>query len=253
MADDPPERRPEADVAGAGDGVSERMGMFVRFSLLGLIVGAVAVLAQRYPAALESPDTLAYLVFLGVILLALLFGGGLGVRMTARQAVLNLSLFAAIFVGLVLVYDNRSDLRQTALRAVSALQPGHAVMLSEREAVLTRGRGGHFTAHADINGERVHMLVDTGSTDVALPFNEARRLGIEVDALVFDRPVMTANGRAYVASVLLDQVRIGGIALHRVQASVAEPGRLGGALLGMSFLSRLSEFSFRGDKLILRE
>jgi predicted aspartyl protease len=37
-----------------------------------------------------------------------------------------------------------------------------------------------------------------------------------------------------------------------VQAAVAHPGRLKIGLLGMSFLDKLSETSFRGDTLILR-
>ncbi len=60
-------------------------------------------------------------------------------------------------------------------------------------------------------------------------------------------------GSARVAPVLLHRVRIGGIELRDVQAAVAEPGRLQGTLLGMSFLARLSRLEIRSGRLVLHD
>lgn len=150
-------------------------------------------------------------------------------------------------------FSHQDSLRETALTALSGLRPGAPIALSAQTAVLTRERGGHFTTLVTINQQNVRMLVDTGSSDVALPFEDAERLGVPVERLTFSRPVMTANGQAMVAPVTLPEVQVGPITLQDVRASVAEPGRLGSALLGMSFLGQLSEVSIRGEKLILKE
>ena len=234
------------------------MALIWKLGFIVLLCFGAFELDRRYPGVLENPDAIVSLVLLAVIVSALLFSNGPrrapDPRAERRRAAaLNVSVWLGIFAGLGLVYDNRDSLHQSALRALSALQPGMPVSLSEDETVLTRSHSGHFTAFASINGHQVTMLVDTGATDVALPYKEAARVGVNVERLRFDRPVMTANGEAKVAAARLDQVRVGSIVLRNVNASVAEPGKLGGALLGMSFLSRLREFTFRGDKLILKQ
>lgn len=220
-----------------------------------VILGAAAglyALHAAYPWVLTDSDNLLHLTFLGAILGALLFSGG-GPRLSGlRRTIGTFAIWGALLAVLVVGYENRDTLRLTALKALSGLNPGQPVTVSQSETVLTRARSGHFLAVARVNGERVQMLVDTGASDVALPYAEARRIGIDMTALSFTRPVLTANGRALVAPVLLDEVEIGGARFYNVRGSVAEPGRLPSALLGMSFLSRLSEFTFRGDKLIMR-
>lgn len=212
---------------------------------------AVYALHKSHPWVLEDGDNVAAFTYLSILLGALLWGGAVSMG-GMRKAVLHLSLWAVVIAGLAIGYENRDALRLSALRALAVAAPGEAVEIAPGETVLTRARSGHFIANARVNGERVRMLVDTGATDVALPYDEARRIGVDVAALRFDRPVLTANGRAVVASVLLDEVEVGGVRFYNVRGSVAEPGRLPSALLGMSFLNRLTEFSFRGDQLILR-
>lgn len=169
-----------------------------------------------------------------------------------KMLTVNLTLWCLVSFGFALAYANRAEIKETALVTLSALKPGEPIALSKVETVLTRDGYGHFTAMAKVNGEAVRMLIDTGSSDVALPYEEALRLGVDVDALRFTRAVMTANGQAMVAPVTLPEITVGAITLHNVAASVAEPGRLGSPLLGMSFLGQLREVSIRGDQLRLK-
>ena len=68
----------------------------------------------------------------------------------------------------------------------------------------------------------------------------------------YDVPVDTAGGRTKAAGVVLDNIIIGGIVERHVPALVSPPGMLRTSLLGMSFLSRLQAFEFRGDRLLMR-
>lgn len=112
---------------------------------------------------------------------------------------------------------------------------------------------GHYNSDIEINGRSIHATVDTGASMVALSYEDATRSGIHVSAADFIHPVHTANGSARVAPVLLERVRIGGIELRDVPAAVAEPGRLQGTLLGMSFLGRLSRLEIRSGRLVLHD
>ncbi|MEO1292208.1 MAG: TIGR02281 family clan AA aspartic protease [Pseudomonadota bacterium] len=233
--------------------VIARAAILILAMLAGTAAMTLVLDGTRLEALWQSLDGHAVALLITTSLLAgpMLFG-----RRPAAQISIGREAATSLMLGMLVLggswaYAERAELRQTALRAISALQPGYPVTLSERETVLTRERSGHFTAIALVDGVPVHMLVDTGSTDIALPFDEARRIGIDVDALEFDRAVITANGRASVAAVELTTVSVGAITLHNVKASVAQPGRLAGALLGMSFLNRLDEFRFRGDTLSL--
>ena len=106
------------------------------------------------------------------------------------------------------------------------------------KALLAADSSGHFFADAIVNGLPVRFIVDTGATFIALPQREAERLGINYRAGRASH-TRTANGVVEVYVVKLDSVRIGGIDLHNVDATVhAGPG-LDQALLGMSFLNRV--------------
>src|SRR6266850_533735 len=114
-----------------------------------------------------------------------------------------------------------------------------AAMASDRgKAVLAADSRGHFLADATVNGLPVRFVVDTGATFIALPQRDAERLGIDYRAGQLGQ-TRTANGVAQVYVVKLDAVRIGGIELHNVDATVHVGAGLDQALLGMSFLNRV--------------
>ena len=100
--------------------------------------------------------------------------------------------------------------------------------------------GGHFYATATINDKGpTRFLVDTGASMVTLSEGDAKRLGLNYQQ---GEPVImqTANGLAKAYRVKIDNIRVGNITLHNVDAIVAESGKLSIGLLGMSFLNRVS-------------
>src|SRR5262245_19852062 len=122
-----------------------------------------------------------------------------------------------------------------------------------RTVELRAGAHGHYHADALINGRRIDVLVDTGASQVALTFEDARRAGIHVGERDFNQLVRTANGVARVAPITLERVSIGDISVRDVPAWVSAPGMLATSLLGMSFLKRLKRLDMRGGTLILQD
>lgn len=114
------------------------------------------------------------------------------------------------------------------------------------QVVLRRDRAGHFTAQGSINGVAVGFLVDTGATDVAVPQDLARSLGLEFGPEV---TVMTAAGPVPAWMTRIEEVRIGGLALENVRGTITR-GPFREVLLGMSFL-RHFRMTQQGDELII--
>lgn len=114
---------------------------------------------------------------------------------------------------------------------------------------LTADAHGQFSAQVQINGVDATFLVDTGASVVTLPSSLARRANIDLERAT---PIIisTANGRAHAHRVLLNTVKLGGLAAHLVEAVVIEDAKLPYALLGMSFLKRMVMHR-DGDSLIL--
>ena len=122
-----------------------------------------------------------------------------------------------------------------------------------RKVVLSANDYGHFHAVAQIKGQQVEFMTDTGATYVALSYETAQKLGLAPQNLRFNGRSTTANGVARVASIVLDTVRIGDITVKDVQAVIAEPGRMTQNLLGMSFIRQLSGFELSGARLTMIE
>ncbi len=126
---------------------------------------------------------------------------------------------------------------------VSSVDSSGAVMV-----VLEQDRNGHYEAEGQINGRAVTFLVDTGATDVALPEQAARALGLEFGPRV---QVMTAAGPTMAWLTRLDEVSVGGIRRENVRASITS-GEFNGILLGMSFL-RHYNLQQQDGQLVIRE
>nr|WP_245450941.1 TIGR02281 family clan AA aspartic protease [Methylobacterium brachiatum] len=163
------------------------------------------------------------------------------------------ALFAWALIGLALVigYSYGDRFQGVGARVLGDLRPGSAVSGPGGSVTITRRADGDFRVEAEVNGRVQPFLFDTGASSVVLTAENAAALGITPAPADFTARVSTANGIAYAAPIQLDSLRVGTIAERRVNAMVARPGSLAGNLLGQTFLTRLSAYEVRGDRLIL--
>lgn len=129
------------------------------------------------------------------------------------------------------------------VQVVSRVDPG-----GSPEVLLQQNRAGHYVATGAIDDVPVVFLVDTGATDVAVSQKVAERIGLEKG---FRVTVNTANGTAYGWNTVLNKVTLGNIEMTAVPATIM-PGLGQEALLGMSFLKRLTLIQ-RGEELLIRQ
>ena len=162
-------------------------------------------------------------------------------------------VWSCVFAAMLVSYSFRDDVQ----RVVATLNGGGmaSIALSQTriETELRRGWDGHYRADAIVNGVGMRLMVDTGATMVLIPYEQAAAIGIDPNEIDFSVPVMTANGRSTVAQITIASIVVGNIVVRDVQAAVAQPGKLQTGLLGMSFLDRLGETSFQGNRLFLRQ
>jgi aspartyl protease family protein len=105
-------------------------------------------------------------------------------------------------------------------------------------AVIPTDARGDLAADGEVNGMPVRFVVDTGATLITFSAREATRLGLDYHN--GQKTMMeTANGEVLAYRLKLDTVRVGEVAVHDVDAVIAESNSLPIALLGMSFLNRV--------------
>ncbi|MGG7579406.1 TIGR02281 family clan AA aspartic protease [Rhizobium sp. YTUHZ045] len=230
----------------------------IRFTVILVVIGiGLAVLILNGDSGrilgLQSDEFGRFVYLLPI---ALMLSAGIWAR-SVGETMRQMMIWLVIILALVTVYLYRQEAIGVGNRVLAGLIPGRAVVVATSEGgaeiILHKLLNGHFEADVNVNGRTVEMLVDTGSSMVALSHEDAERIGIDLTGLTYSMTVMTANGRSRAAPITLDQVAIGPIIRNNVAASVAEDGRLDQSLLGMSFLETLGSLQMQTDELRMRD
>ncbi len=213
----------------------------------------VLLLVQARPGALADRDSQIRLTALIAMLAWVISGLTLGhERISALRWVRHGAVWLGLGALLVLGYSFRSDVTGLWNRMLAELIPGRAVQTAPGTVMVRQAQGGHFRIDAVVEGVELHMLVDSGATLVTLSPDDARRIGIELDRLVYSQRFRTANGEGLGAPIRLREIRIGTIAVRNVRASVNR-APMDASLLGQSFLNRLSGYTVSNGQLTLRQ
>ncbi|MGB5325920.1 MAG: TIGR02281 family clan AA aspartic protease [Pseudomonadales bacterium] len=151
-----------------------------------------------------------------------------------------------LLLGMLAVYFSADEERRNNPNAI----PETLDIDGKRTLVLQANRQNHFIAAGEINGSKVTLLLDTGATNVAIPADMQRKLGLQRG---MEGVAYTANGRVKTYSTTIDRLQIGEIVLRNVAADL-NPGMNGSdaILLGMSALSQV-HFTQRDGKLLIAQ
>ncbi len=188
-------------------------------------------------------DQLATLIYLG--LFATVIGGYFLVanRHQMGKVAQQAAIWVFIFLGAIVAAGLWSDIRST-------VAPRQSVMMDGAVIEVPRAPDGHYYLTLEINQTPVNFVVDTGATEMVLTLADARRVGVDLERLVFSGRAMTANGMVDTAPVRLTEVALGGIVEANVPA-VVNSGVMQESLLGMSYLSRFERIEITSGQLVL--
>jgi aspartyl protease family protein len=228
---------------------ASRLGLFLWVGAVALSIGAVVALNKLFPdsaSEADGPYLVRLLAILAVVSSGLLFARDVKWKQTAIQV----GMWLAVGVILLLGYAYQQELLDVGTRLRTSLMPSYAVQTGTNRMEIAESESGGYNVYGAINGTQVHFMVDTGASDIVLTPSDARKIGLDLDKLTYDKPYGTANGVGYGASVVLDELTVGGIHFTKVRASVNQT-EIGDSLLGMAFLHRLKSFSFANHRLVL--
>ncbi|TGX52774.1 TIGR02281 family clan AA aspartic protease [Sphingomonas gei] len=118
------------------------------------------------------------------------------------------------------------------------------------ETVIKPDSNGHFLAFAQVDGETIRFVVDTGADMVALTLDDARRAKVKFDEDQFQVVARGASGDVMGQRVVIDDIVLDGKRVRDVHAAVVED--LDVSLLGQSYLRKLRSVHLAGDEMRLR-
>jgi len=135
---------------------------------------------------------------------------------------------------------------------IAELKAQNSAQFTNQEGAveLQRQPDGHFYADVRINGNLIHMLVDTGASDIALSRDDARMADLATSIGMPDVVGEGADGAVHGEFAKLDRVELGPLTAQGLDAIVLNNGQQ--SLLGQSFLSKFSSVEIHGDTMVLR-
>lgn len=182
-----------------------------------------------------------------LLMAAMLMLGSLIVRREpiAKMATMALAWIAIFAAGFVL-FTFRDNLGWVAqrLRAEAVGTP----VEQGAETRIPMALDGHFWVTANVNGQPVKFLIDSGATMTTLDRETAQAAHVSVAAKP-DEFVRTGNGIIRVSSGRVDDLKVGGIRRKNIGIQVADNDDLN--VLGMNFLSSLNRWGVEGRWLVL--
>jgi len=147
-------------------------------------------------------------------------------------------------------YGLRYQIKDFYNVAMLNLIPSKVSIVKEGSVAIAKSNNGHYMLTANINSKPVYFLVDTGATDVSLTLDDARRIGVNTDSLIYDQATSTANGINFGANIIISSISVGDIVINNVRGTVVKQG-MDTSLLGMSFLSKLTSYSVENEVLVM--
>ena len=152
-------------------------------------------------------------------------------------------IWVLIFLAAVIIYGFKEQLQNQLL-------PSRGIMISDETVSISRARDGHFYADLLVNDVRIEFVIDTGASEIFLSSQDARKVGISLENLIYRGTAETANGEVRTARTTLQTLEFSGVIDKNVRVLVSE-GQMSVSLLGMTYLRLFERFEIIGDTLLL--
>ncbi len=171
-------------------------------------------------------------------------------RIPIGQGLKMMIAWVLIFGAAFIVFTLKNDFIALWERVVLETRGGVIQEQAGDELRVRQSPDGHFWVNAELNGEPVRFLIDSGATTTSISAAVAERVGIRPSS-GFPAMVRTANGIVAVQRGRADSLRVGTIERRDVAVHISEAfGDMN--VIGMNFLSTLSSWGVEGRTLILR-
>ena len=161
--------------------------------------------------------------------------------------------FAPSFLPMLTANAPQPTARKIEAPAYVASSQPAAKSGDEHEISLRADGQGQYWTDVLLNGQTVHMVVDTGASIVVVSADTADRLGLRPALGEPQVIAQTASGRTLTTPTTLSTVALGPIFMTDVRAIILDRSAGQVNLLGTNFLKRLASVEQRDGALYLRQ
>jgi len=180
-----------------------------------------------------------------VILIVFVASSLVGMRLPVGKVLKMVLAWVAIFGIFFMIFAFRGEFiglgqRLRAEATGTALEDG-------KEIRIPMAEDGHFWVTGTVNGRDARFLVDSGASTTTIAADLARNAGVEPRERGY---IDTANGRAQVTRGYANELKVS--SLKRADFPLLINPNDDTNVLGMNFLSSLSNWRVEGTYLVLR-
>ncbi len=170
-------------------------------------------------------------------------------KIKTSKILLQLSCWLGIILFTIALYSFRHEFINIKDRIASELFPSNALRVNS-QIRINISKDNHYYIDLLINNKNIRFLIDTGASDLVLNQKDAKKIGINLNNLHFNKIYQTANGSTKGASIILDEINIKGLIFRDISASV-NLAKMETSLMGMRFLKNFKKYEFYQDRLII--
>lgn len=180
-----------------------------------------------------------------VLVSSALFSRRIGLGQIVRSALAWIAIFAVFIV----LFSYQSELTEVWYRVKGELTGNNDQKIVGSTLRIRQSADGHYWVNAEINGNAVRLLVDSGATTTAINMRTAQAANVELSG-GFPAILSTANGTVEAQRGNVSSLRVGPIEARDLPVVVA--AEFGDAnVLGMNFLSQMQSWRVEGNEMIL--
>ncbi len=224
--------------------------LWIWFAVAAVVAGGLTLLFKAFPGQLHAPDDWGRMGYLVALIAAMSAGLFRAREINWGQKARHAAMWVAIVALAALAVAYRGEFEGVGQRLRTAFSGSYPVAAGAHEMVVPQDESGGFYVMAQINGQPVRFLIDTGASDTVLSPDDAHRLGLDTPGLTYSRLAETANGTGYGAPITVGRLTIGSIEMNQMPV-VINKAPMTMSLLGMSFLTRLESFQIRDRRLYM--
>ncbi len=196
---------------------------------------------------MEDGPSLIWGVVCILVLISSLAARRLPLAYVAKSALAWVAIFAALFA----VFSFRFEFKSIWERVKADISGTSGQTVGADVIELRRQDDGHYWLQAEVNGNPVRFMIDSGATITAMNAQTAADSGVDVDTNGYPMILDTANGRVAAKRGTMKKLEIGSYSIddHKIVVSDSFGDT---NVLGMNFLDSMKSWKVEGSMMVLQ-
>lgn len=196
---------------------------------------------------MEDGPSLIWGVVCIILLISSLAARRFPMAYVGKAALAWIAIFAALFA----IFSFRFEFISIWERVKADISGTSGQTVSSEVIELRRQDDGHYWLQAEVNGNPVRFMIDSGATISAMNAQTAADTGVDVDSNGYPMILDTANGRVAAKRGYVKRLEIGSHAIVDHKVVVSE--NFGDTnVLGMNFLDSMKSWKVERNMMVLQ-